>query len=387
MRSGSRRLSLLLVVLAGLICLLPSADASAGGRALLSEAALKTTFCAHCPPPPPPPYQFVPPNEGQIEGPCGLAVSSSGTLYVSDYYHREVHRYGTGGTYFSSQKLPGTNPISGVNELDSVCGLAVDSTGRLYGDEFHQGVGLLGGEPIASGETTGVAIDPTDDQLYVDARTAILRFAAGAEPGDAPSEVIELPSSADAYGIAAFEGRIYVADAATNTVLAYDPSLDPEDPVAMISGFNSLFNGALTVDPTNGHLLVLDNLQPGFEHPIGLLEEFSPAGVLLAQLPGAPIDGEPSGLAVDPTSGILFVTDGNSELANVFEYGPYGSSSPLTAPQQETSSGLATAEPFASGTPEGASAAAKPTVSKSARIKRPRHHKRRPAKRHAKGRH
>src|SRR3954465_1348786 len=38
-------------------------------------------------------------TEKQIEGACGLAISPSGTLYVSDYYHRDVHSFTLASIY------------------------------------------------------------------------------------------------------------------------------------------------------------------------------------------------------------------------------------------------------------------------------------------------
>ncbi len=55
------------------------------------------------------------------------------------------------------------------------------------------------------------------------------------------------------------------------------------------------------------------------------MREFDSAGAALGALPGAPIDGGPSGIAV-AADGTLYVTSGNSELANVFKYSPYSAS-------------------------------------------------------------
>jgi hypothetical protein len=62
-----------------------------------------------------------------------------------------------------------------------------------------------------------------------------------------------------------------------------------------------------------------------------VLEFDSPAAglALLGRLPGAPIDGGPTGIAVD-TDGDAIVTDGNGELSNAFLYGPYEESSTLS---------------------------------------------------------
>ncbi len=292
---------------------------AAADRSLLSEHLLHST----APPAP------KPPPEGEVEGACGLAVTAGGQIYVSDYYHRTVDLFSNDGTYQSQIVLPGSNPVFGTNTVDAVCGLALDSAGRLYANELHQGVlGLLPDEAaIDGGQSTGVAVD-TAGNVYVDDRTHVAKYAAPVTAGDSPAAEIGLGSLGDGYGLAVSPSgaRVYVADAGDQTVKVYEPATSASQPAQTIPGFNSLRNAALAVDPTNGHLLVADNTQPGFEHPKAVVEEYDATGAFLGSLPGAPIAGEPSGLAVDPTSGVLYVTSGNGEEANVFAYGPYGAS-------------------------------------------------------------
>jgi hypothetical protein len=346
-----------------LLLAMPFAAHAEANRALLDEEVLQTNVEASLPPP-----------EGEIEGACGLAISPAGEIYVSDYYHRRVDVFSTAGVYRESLPLPGQNPVIGVNTLDGVCGLAFDSAGNLFANEFHQA--LLRLRPseatIGSADTTGIAIDRGTDDLWVNRRTYIARYETPVDPGDEPAETIDLGAGADAYGIAAFAGRVYVPDASDQTVEVYEPAVDPVAPVQTIAGFNSLVDAAATVDPSNGHLLVIDNLQPLFEHPQAAVKEFDSDGTFLGRLPGAPVDGEPSGLAVD-ADGELYVTDGNDEGANVFAYGPY-TSAPLMAvpppppePQQEQSiASAASVSPMAQSTPEA------PTRAHRHRNRRPR---------------
>jgi DNA-binding beta-propeller fold protein YncE len=308
----------------------PNAEAD---RTLLSEASLATTAA---------------PPEGQVEGPCGLAVSPTGGVYLADYYHRTIDAFGAPsadapGVYHSQIVLPGTNPVFGVNTLDGVCGLALDAEGNLYGNEWHQGVvRLTGGEAtIDSGESTGLAIDPATNRLYVDDRTRIVEYALPFTPGDEPLATIGSGHLGDGYGLAAFEGRVYVADAGSDSVRVFEPAADhPDVPVANVTGpFVSLTDAALAIDPGNGHLLVVDNRQPGFEHPNSAVLEFASAAegfAFLGALPGAPVDGGPSGIAALP-DGSLLVTDGNSELGNAFLYGPFEGSAFAALPLSQRS--------------------------------------------------
>ena len=373
-------------VLPALLCLLatmvvPAADAS---RTLLREAALDTDHCAHCP-------ETLegtqPPPEGQIEGPCGLAVSPASRVYVADYYHRVIDVFGlpsssTPGGYISQIALPGTNPVFGVNTLDSVCGLAFDSAGNLYGNEWHEGVvRLTGGEAtIDSGESTGLAIDLSSDRLYVDDRTYIAEYALPYVAGAEPVATIGAGSLEEGFGLAAAEGRLYVADAGDQTVKVFEPAVSETTPVATIADrFISLTDAALAIDPTNDHLLVVDNQQPGFEHPLSSVLEFgAPAAgyPFLGQLSGAPINGGPSGIVVD-ASGRTIVTDGNGELSNAFLYSAYeGSVGFSAATGSSPASGLAGAAAgtgggggITSGSPRSTRSASASEVSQSGGVR------------------
>lgn len=325
----------------------------------------------------------VPGPKGEIEGACGLAVNPelAGSLFVSDYYHRVVDVYAQGGGYLAQIGLPGENFFL-VNTLDGVCGLAFDSSGNLYANEFHEAVSRLlpTGEmqPVDSNESTGVAVDESDD-VYVNDRT----YVAVYEPSGAPvlSEGVPLKiglgSLHDAYGLAVFGGKVYVPDAADDTVKVFEPAKNLSDPVKTITGpaglsFVSLVDAAVAVDPTNGHLLVVDNVKPGHKAPEAAIYEFdSPENnySFLDRLDGEPIDGEPSGLAVDPGSGKLFVTTGNSEKSNVLAYGPYESPSPLAAPggaPPSTPGTLAVARPGAAGSGQSGRSAASASEVKQA---------------------
>jgi DNA-binding beta-propeller fold protein YncE len=308
--------------------------------------------------------------EQEIEGACGLALAPPfGPLYVSDYYHHAVHRFSLGGTYGGTTVLPGgDSQIAPIKQSNSVCGLAVDTAGNLYANYFHQQVVRLSPSEavIDPGYATGIAVDEAGD-LYVNHRTYVSVYDAPVEPGEEPAEKIGEGSLGDAYGVAVDSktGRVYVPDAADETVKVYKPAVKLEDPVSTIdgpsgSGFNSLVDASLAVDSSEfkkeeaegeGHLLVVDNLKPEYERPQAAVYEFDSSGKFLDRLqtrtvgpPGVkkedgPIFGEPSGIVVDPKSGDVFVTTGNSEEANVLAYGPYLASAPPARSGSPSASG------------------------------------------------
>jgi hypothetical protein len=285
---------------------------------------------------------------GGVEGACGVAAVGS-SLYVSDYYRQRVD-------LFSSRSY--VSQIGAPNPLNGVCGLALGS-GGLYANEWHGGVSRLSPsfKVFDSGhESTAVAVDAAG-AVYASDRTYVAVYQSSGAPvlDEGLPLKIGFGNLGDAYGIAVSAGRTYVADAATGTVKVFEAAGDPDTPVAELDpGFVSLVDSVLAIDPTNGHLLVLDNLQPGYESPAAAIDEFSSAGVFLDHITasGEIVDGEPSGLTVD-SGGNLFVTSGNSEGSNVFRFGPYAATAPVSAaPAAAAATGAASgASTLAGGLP------------------------------------
>lgn len=324
----------------------------------------------------------------QIEGACGVTlVPPFGPLYVSDYYHHAVDSFSLGGTFGGSMVLPGgDSPIAAIKQSNSACGLAADADGNLYANEYHQRVIRL--KPteavIDPGYATGVAVDEAGN-LYVDHRTYVSVYEAPVEPDEDPVETIGLGSLGDAYGVAVDSkaGRVYVPDASDETVKVYEPAVDPANPAETIAGpagggFNSLTDTSLAVDPSStegeGHLLVVDNLKPLFERPAAAVYEFDSSGNYLDRLQtrtvgpigvkrdDGPIFGEPAGIAVAP-DGTVYVTTGNTELANVLAYGPF---QPFAPPASSGVTSTATGGGDGAGTtqalsPQSSGSAAAPT--------------------------
>lgn len=273
----------------------------------------------------------------KLEGACGLAVSPvSGSVYVSDYYHRSVRIFSAGGMGLGAISLGAGDPRPEINTLNAVCGLAIDSSNGLYANEFHQAALRLPDEKtVDPGQATGVAVDGSGN-VYVNDRTHVSVYGAPVVPGEAPLEEIGNGSLGDGYGLAVDfkSGTVYVADAADETIKGYPPGVGAADPVVTIDhNFASLTDASVAVDQTNGHVLVVDDLKEGFEDPQAAVFEFDDSGGFLdrlarrdvgelGQLEG-PVFGEPSGIAVDPSSGDLYVTTGNGAGANVVKYGPF----------------------------------------------------------------
>lgn len=317
-----------------------------------------------------------PPKAGEVatpelEDPCGVTVGSVGEFYVSDYYREDIRGpsipVSGGGIEFPEKAVIKGDPDNGP------CGIAIDREGNLFVNSWHGA--LVKYEPniypppgpneqelvyrtelIDSGPVTGVTVDKTTGDVYVDKVDQIAKYSAPVEEGDSPSEIIGAGSLEEGYGVAYSNtsGIVYAGDAADNLVKGYDPATDPDNTATTLDGagtpqggFISLVDASLAIDQGVDHIFVVDNTQPGFEHPIAVVDEFNGAGVYRGQLErsveGEPrpfIHGEPLGIAIDETKGLgrseVIITSGNGssfalppdegprefELGALFDFGP-----------------------------------------------------------------
>jgi DNA-binding beta-propeller fold protein YncE len=292
----------------------------------------------------------------QFKDACGVAVDSAGNIYVADYYQNRVVVFTKKHDYVT--QIDNIDPLDagGVAPLDGPCDLAVDSTGHLYVNDYHrdvvrftpaqyppQAATKYGSRlTIDEAHSTGVTVDPETDRVYVDDRTHVAVYEPSGAPVMEGSEPLRIGAGSliDGYSVAvssfaATKGVVYVADATTETIKVYDPSLDPEQPQFEIRGEGTdqghfyLTDTDLAVDPEDGHLYVANNLEPHFEFtPEAVVSEFSPAGYYRGPVPRTFAngfasfleDGEPTGLAI--SEGNIFVTSGNYENAAVYIFGP-----------------------------------------------------------------
>jgi Divergent InlB B-repeat domain len=328
--------------------------------------------------------QFVlkpgnPPSTENFEGPCGIAFDSAGDLYASNYYHDQVdvlNASGPSGLYIT--RLLNEEPSDGP------CAIAVDNTGDLYVNNYQRNVveyrplefPLQHLEPyrapygtgtvIDSAHSTGLALDPAGGDLYVDDGTYVAEY----EPSGALVARIGPGSLGEGYGVAvsdfaATKGDVYVPDASTGTVKVYNPAHSLGEPVEEIDGagtpqqgFASLVDASVAIDPSDGHLYVVDNLQSlDYEHPEAAVDEFNAAASYRGQIgrwithpePGVNVehhlvDSEPTGLAIDG-SGDVYVTNGNSEGAGFDVFGPTGPAHGLKVTRSGTGGGIVTSAP------------------------------------------
>jgi hypothetical protein len=324
-----------------------------------------------------------------VNGPCGLTIGSTGQIYAADYYNRSVRIFtppsppydkplGTGGrplNAYSAAPNPHTGPV------DDPCGLALDSTGALYLNNYHRNVIRFpspvsltnpGNKVIDSGDAanvyanpTGVAVDPATNHAYVDDRTYLAEYTS---TGVLVQKIGEGTLS-EGYGIAvsgfpATAGRLYVPDAASKTVKVYDPATSTINPIASIAkpgGFGSLIDSAIAIDNATGEIYLTDTIGPQLtESPQAIVYVFGATGAYEGRLKHATINAAPAGLAVDNTGGAtqgrVYLTSGIAEKASIYAYPAHAAGSASAPPLGLSGGGGAEGSAGASASAPGATA-------------------------------
>ena len=308
--------------------------------------------------------------KGSFKDACGLAVDGEGSIYIADYYHDLIAKFGW--IYEEAGKRFGY--ISSSNDADpdgGPCGLALGSN-ALFVNDYRRGVWRYGvGLPVEidPGPATGVAVDPGSGRVYVTHVDHVAVYEANGTPVMEGLEPMRIGVGAltDAYGAAVSgfgptQGDLYVADAADETVKVFDPGTSLTNPIETIDGamgpqqgFRDLIDTALAIDPANGNLLVADRLAKAEDPPM-VIDEIAPNGNFRGQLRHAMGDGEPPGIAFDPTNHNVYVTTGRRERAGVYAFGPAGFTDALRVFKAGGGEGAVTTSPSGISCPSGCAA-------------------------------
>jgi hypothetical protein len=125
-------------------------------------------------------------HEGAPWGlPCGVAVDTSGNVYVG-LFPNHVNKYTP-----TANPLTSAGYVSSLTGVNNVCNVAADSEGNLYADTLEPRPGgpvtkyealqfgapeAVGTEVDATGDTLAVDPAPSKDSVYVDERNRIAQF-------------------------------------------------------------------------------------------------------------------------------------------------------------------------------------------------------------------
>jgi hypothetical protein len=158
--------------------------------------------------------------------PTAVAVDpTNGNLYIASFYGR-ISVYDTSGAHITS-----------FSTIPSPTGVAVDSNGNAYVsnglfagpnsmtkkyDSSGKDLGQLTGVP-----SIGVAVDPSDDHVYVDEGKRVVEFDSAGNPVGAPTGSGLLVNS---ISLAADSGTLDISNAGKTNVAVFGPAVVPPDP-------------------------------------------------------------------------------------------------------------------------------------------------------------
>ncbi len=252
-------------------------------------------------------------GDGQFTQPTGVAVDSSGNVYVADTQNFRVQKFSPDGTFLTKWETPGMTPA----------GVAVDSSGNVYAIQFSEirkfsptGTLLMtwGSEGNGDGQlyfASGVAVDPSGNVYVTEGgNNRIQKFSSGGTfltkwgtqgTGDGQFQN-PFSSAADS------SGNVYVADTQNNRIQKFSSG---GTFLTKWGGLGSWsYDGEFSI-PTgvavdsSGNVYVADTLN-------NRIQKFSSTGSFLTKW-GSEGSGDgqfshPHGVAVD-SSGNVYVAD------------------------------------------------------------------------------
>lgn len=193
---------------------------------------------------------------------CGVAVGPTGNVYVDVYgSERGINKY-----------VPTANPVTNADYVQSLeglyypCNIAVDSSENLMAEQYPSGISLF--EPTEFGSTSAigrvidksgytVAVDPANDDVYVDEANAISQFGPHGQPFEEPvaafarsGEEGEIEAS---YGIALNETNEHIyASSGKGAVNMFGPLIVVPDvttgAASAVGSYKATLNGTVNPD-------------------------------------------------------------------------------------------------------------------------------------------
>jgi DNA-binding beta-propeller fold protein YncE len=277
-----------------------------------------------------------------FENPTGVAVDSNGDVYVADRGSNIVYRFSSSGTpldfsasepYIEGSKLTGTpsGPFEGVKDVavNNITGevYVSDNSSKNAVDVFSESgeyLSQLGGPP-ASGTTigpfegpSGLTVNQSTGELYVvDQYNEIVdKFSAA---GEYLSQIGHgtINGSTESVAVNELTGTTYVYFGGNNLALfsstgSFLPPL--WNGAATPKGTFRVSNTSVALDQPSGHLYVANQRSE-------VVDEFGASSTeeYVGELTGTPSGPftEPQALAVDPSSGDVYVANRNG-VVDVF---------------------------------------------------------------------
>lgn len=187
--------------------------------------------------------------------PCGVAVDTSGNVYVGLYGHT-VNRYAP-----SASPVTDADYSASLFDVSEVCNVSADSTGDVYVDSWPDGpitrytpsqfstfeIPAIGSEVEGSGKT--LTTDPADDHVYVDGGGHVTELGSHGEPIGEPVSTFGATGEGaieESEGVAVNQtsGEIYVSNG-KGELSVFGPAIFT--PTVVTGGASSLAGHTATV--------------------------------------------------------------------------------------------------------------------------------------------
>jgi tripartite motif-containing protein 71 len=251
--------------------------------------------------------------ESQFDKPHGVAVDSSGNVYVADTGNDRIQKFSGNGTFISRwgisctsypiQDLPCQNPLNG--DFNSPNGIAVDSSGNVY-------VADTGNDRIQKFSGNGTFISKWGS--LCDLSTNI---GCNGEPTSFLDRGAGQFLNPTGLAVDSTSGNVYVADYGNDRIQKFTST----GKFLKQWGFEGQLDGYFTaptsiaVDSISGNVYVADTGN-------NRIQEFTSAGLFVAKWGSSgSADGllvGPSGVAVDSNSGKVYIADYGNNRIQVF---------------------------------------------------------------------
>ncbi len=266
-------------------------------------------------------------GSGQLSGPAGVAVDSSGDVWVVDTGHNRVQEFNSKGEFV--REFGGSGSGNGVFSKPE--GIAVSSSGNVYvadtgnyrvqefnsKGEFVRVIGSLGEGNGQFGDVRGVAVDGEGHVWTVEyglLKTRVQEFTSeGVYINQFGKEGTGNVQFKSPKGIAVdSKGNVWVADTGNNRV----QELKPNGEFVRVFGSEGTSNGlfkkpsSLAFDP-EGDLWVADtgnNRVQRFTSEGSYLSQFGTVGNENGQF------AEPEGIATDSSGNVWVADTGNNRI-------------------------------------------------------------------------
>ncbi len=261
-------------------------------------------------------------DDGQFKHPRGIAIDTSGNIYVTDPVNNRIQKFTSNGIFITKWVSSGYDD----DRFKDSTRIAIDSSGNIYVTEYNKhrvqkftsdGVFVTnwGSEGSGDGQffiPSGIAVDSNDNIYVVDANHRVQKFTSDGifitKWGSYGTDDGQLGSPVDiAIDV---NDNVYVLETSNSRVQKFT-----KDGTFIAKwGQDSILANSLAVDPNNGNIYVVD----GYKNRI---QKFTNDGTFLTEWGSKGFGyGEfdyPNDIVVD-ASGNIYVLDRRNQRIQKF---------------------------------------------------------------------